>query len=408
MADITLDDLFELGKKTVIKEFYLPIDESVAGFNNDWLRNIVLAEGNREQKIKNIKSHPYIKSGNIISAEFDKLGLQFLFYADVDKKPLKDLRELVFYAVSPSKTLHKRLNELDSDFMIDFDQCLRYREHETGYMPQAIDPRVAGIKQIGKFNVDSFGSKYPNSPQRMSATKTFESQNGTADLKYSASLNSEGVVDEFNISLEISSGTPGPSDFLGRIDVKNVDGKYVPRAEVRVKSATAKHLGSSSGLVSYHFDPDGQFDYIKLLNSEIVLDREQIKAMEGIYANLEGVVWYDGKYCLKITTDNVKNSNINALLTGENIEHHAISAMTKSDSALGKDYKLVPVANLGAAPGLTSDLLKIQYYRQFTNEFGKVGIFNSNPEKVAINYVDAIMTLANIQNKPAYDVLLLS
>jgi len=166
-------------------------------------------------------------------------------------------------------------------------------------------------------------------------------------------------------------------------------------------------LDSSYGLVSYHFDPNGQFDHIKLPGTEIVLDRKQVKGMETVYANLEGVVWYDGEYCLKIT-DYVENSYINILSTRDDTEHHAISAMNNGDLVLERDFNLVPVENLGAAPGLKYDLSNIQNYRNFVDDFGRICVFkDARVEDTGINYVNSIMALADIQNMQGYDIPLL-
>ena len=56
----------------------------------------------------------------------------------------------------------------------------------------------------------------------MSASKVFEYENGGASLKYSASLNPNGVIDEFDISLDVSSDKEGPPDFLARIIVEDI------------------------------------------------------------------------------------------------------------------------------------------------------------------------------------------
>ena len=409
MPDITIDDLLELGRSTVVKEFYLPIDDTVDNFDEAWLKNIVLGTGSSEEKIKAIKSHECIGSGNIIAAELEKLGLQFLFYADKDEKPLKDFNELVF-VTGGSVTDRKRLHQIDSGFISELKQTLLYDKVNKGYIREPIDPSLAEIEQIGNFNVNSFGpNKHLNDRyQKMNASKTFEYENGEANLEYSASLNPEGVIDEFNISLEITSGKEkGPSDFLARIDVKNIDGKYVPKAEVRVKSKRAKQLGSSYGLVSYHFDSDGQFDYIKLLGSELVFNRKNIKNMGELYAKLEGVVWHNDKYYLKIN-DKLADGEIKALLTRDGIEHHATSSLNNGDLVLEEEYDLVPIVNLAAAPGLTNDLLTIQYYKQLAEEFSQIGFFKNSPiETAGIDYVHAIKTLANIQNMPAYEVPLL-
>jgi len=161
MAGITLDDLLELGQRTVVKKFYRPIDKTVDGFDENWLRKIALEDADWKDKVQAIKSHEYIKPGKIITAELEKLGLQLLFYADNNENPLTDFSELIFYAENP--TTHRRLDQLELGFMRDLEQTLKYRRFDIGYMRGDIDPIVAEIEQIGNFNVDSFGPNKLNS-----------------------------------------------------------------------------------------------------------------------------------------------------------------------------------------------------------------------------------------------------
>lgn len=409
MEDLTLDDLFTFGNQTDVREFFLPIDETVPGFDKDWLKHIVTAKGKSdEEKLAAVKSHQYIRTGHIVQADLDKLGLQMLFYKDDKGDALTSFQELAFYHGPATRPTIERLNQLTKFTIGDLNQVFLYLS-QKGYGYQDIDPRLAEITQIGNFAIDYFGpADNCSKKNQIRATKKFEYDGGKALLIYFMSLDKEGNVDDFSISFEAFSQDGQPSDVMAKIDVKRRQGRYVPEAEIRVKSKSAQMLGSHYGLVSYNFGPDGRFDSIRLHGPSLTFERQSIEAMERVYAGLEGVVWTDGQYCLMLTEQHEKK-DIAALMTADGCDHHAIQALKEGKVEIGKDYRLVPVIGLLSAPGLQSDLLSMQYYRTFVGEFGNLALFkNAKAESVGIDYVDAIRMLASLQHKPAHEVPLLT
>lgn len=408
MANLELADLFKLGRETVLKEFYLPINESLAGFDKDWLRNIVQGEEAAEDKLNAIKSHEYLRKGKLIAAHLENLGLQVLVYADNHSNPLIDFQELVFRHGPVGREQTERLNELSPFSVSSLEQTLQM-SRDPGYCSDPIRPEDAEISQIGNFRVDSFGpDNVGQGTNRIKATKTFKYDDKKAELSYSASLDSWGNIDTFSISFEIFSGEEEISNLLTRIDVKNQDGRYVPRAEVRVKSKRAQDLGSKRGLVGYTFDQDGHFESIRLYGSQIRFDRGQIEDMEALYGNLIGIVYHNGELCLKLT-NRAEGAEITALLTGPKGERHTIQAVNSGQLVAGEDYSLVPVIGLRNAPGLQGDLLSIQWYRQFVDDFSRLEILKGcSAETIGLDYVKAILTLASVQHRSASDVALLN
>lgn len=125
---------------------------------------------------------------------------------------------------------------------------------------------------------------------------------------------------------------------------------------------------------------------------------------------LQGVVVYEGQYFYKLGSKPESNS-IYALLGTQGENSLAISALADGTLRVGDNCTLVPASQLTALPGLQDDMLKVQYYRTLAKEFGQIGLFKeavaNGADKTYLNYVSAIVAMANIQNVQAKNIPLL-
>ncbi len=408
MTSPPLDTLFQLGQNTVVKTFYLPIDETAPDFQEGWLREIISRREGGTQKISRIKSHAYVKTGKIIQAELGPLGLPVLFYTDNEGNPLNVLNELVFRHGPAYGRVTERFQQLTARSESDLSLILR-SPGEFMYGHETIDPALAGITQAGNFQIDSFGPcpgcSYKN---RTKAAKAFVFQDGRANLAYLVSLGPDGRVDNFSIELALFSGKEVNAGLSVKIDAKKQDDHYVPTAEVRVNSQRISPLDGQRGIVTYTFGPDGQFVSIQVHESGIVLYRNKIEAMERIYKSFEGIVWCDGLCYVELDNHPGVSAQLKAVVTAVGAEHHAIGAIKKGELTPGRDFTLVPANSLNDAPGLKNDLRMIQSYRQFAADFLRIRLFEgAQLEKLGVDYSKAIEKLAGLQYSKNDDVLLI-
>lgn len=409
MGNLTLDDLLRFGRKTDLREFYLPIDKNVPEFDDEWLKKIVMGEGTEAERLAAIKAHPYIRAGHIVCADLDKIGLQMLFYADPNGKAIKDFRELVFHYGPVMRTTTSRLNQLKDWSVTDLAQVIQFSNHD-GYGHDDIKPELAEITQIGSFDIEHFGSGFHGgNSNQITAKKKFEFEGTKACLTYKIVLDPEdGEIGSFKISFDAYSGEAKVPDLKVDIDIKRMNGVYIPSADVSVKSRQAARYRTNWELANYHFDSEGQFESISVPGSNFTYHRHEIKDMEKFYSRLLGIVWQDGKYYVMLTEEH-EGANIAALMTPEGGEHRALQAIKGGELIEGKDYEVFPVVGCASAPGLQDDLLRIQSYRNFVQEFKGIRLFkNAHVESVGIDYVEAIQVLASLQSKPAHEVMLLT
>ncbi len=419
MSDITLDQLLDFVAGTALRTVYLPINENHPNFSPDWLKDLTIEKGEKDNELVYLKEeHPLIEKAYLLQGRLPLLDLDILFYADENNRPLTELKELVFThlrKVQFNEIIPMRLNEMGPWDLEKIGSEFRMESREKMYDAYPIDPSLADIHTIGKqFDITMLGTtdKYGPTSNRMSASKKFEYTGGEAVLSYDFYIGKNGAINNFNIKFEMFNTTNTPADFKANINVnQRPDGGYSAKAEITVKSTTAARLGSYDGLVTYVFGEDGSFEEIRLHNGSrpLIFSRTDMENRQYALEMLQGIVVYEGQYFYKLGAK-AESTSIYALL-GQGENNLAISALEDGTLKVGDNCTLIPAAQLTALPGLQDDMLKVQYYRTLAKEFAHIGLFKDavakGADKTYLNYVSAIVAMANIQNVQSHDIPLL-